>query len=156
MHVPAISPPVSLGMLALSACACAQRYSHPLRIPHEAWATWRHVHSQPRAAPAHAVVRMHAYVHALIRTCTQTRLKRRGRRPVSVITRILQLMGIAGGFMTRLIWDAATGRLKETEVDRAIDLRNIVVGTGVTWPEHAELVHGPRDCLDACMQWYLE
>jgi hypothetical protein len=51
----------------------------------------------------------------------------RDRRPVSIITRIVQLLGIAGGFLSKLAWDAANGRLKETEVDRAIDLRNIVV-----------------------------
>lgn len=66
----------------------------------------------------------------------------RDRRPVSIITRILQLLGIAGGFLSKLAWDAANGRLKETEVDRAIDLRNIVVrgqaGQGLADPRTAE------------------
>lgn len=53
-----------------------------------------------------------------------------GRRPVSIIKRVFQLMGIAGGFMSRLTFDALNGRLKETEVDRAIDLRNIMTSLG--------------------------
>jgi aarF domain-containing kinase len=38
--------------------------------------------------------------------------------------------GIAGGFLSKLIYDAATGRLKETEVARAIDLREIMTSLG--------------------------
>lgn len=38
--------------------------------------------------------------------------------------------GIAGGFISRLLVDAAMGRLKETEVSRAIDLRNIMTSLG--------------------------
>ncbi|KAG1670981.1 hypothetical protein FOA52_014370 [Chlamydomonas sp. UWO 241] len=53
-----------------------------------------------------------------------------GRRPVSIIMRILQLLGIGSGFLSKLAWDASTGRLKETEVARAIDLRNIVTSLG--------------------------
>ncbi|GAX72999.1 hypothetical protein CEUSTIGMA_g451.t1 [Chlamydomonas eustigma] len=52
------------------------------------------------------------------------------RRPVSIVTRILQLLGIGGGFISRLIWDAAQGRLSETEVARAIDLREIMTSLG--------------------------
>ena len=37
------------------------------------------------------------------------------------------ITGIGGVFMSRLIYDTVTGRLKETEVARAIDLREIVV-----------------------------
>ena len=37
------------------------------------------------------------------------------------------MTGIGGVFMSRLIYDTVTGRLKETEVARAIDLREIVV-----------------------------
>ncbi|KAK9804220.1 hypothetical protein WJX72_001850 [[Myrmecia] bisecta] len=52
------------------------------------------------------------------------------RRPVSVIRRFLQLLGISGGFFSRFFWDLANGRLQETEVARAIDLRNIVTSLG--------------------------
>ncbi|KAG2482850.1 hypothetical protein HYH03_018241 [Edaphochlamys debaryana] len=53
-----------------------------------------------------------------------------GRRPVSVITRICQLLGISGKFLTGLAWDAARGQLRENEVARAIELRNIVTSLG--------------------------
>ncbi len=39
-----------------------------------------------------------------------------GRRPVSVVTRITQLLGISGKFLSGLIFDTATGRLRENEV----------------------------------------
>ncbi|MEW5317018.1 MAG: hypothetical protein WDW38_008351 [Sanguina aurantia] len=52
------------------------------------------------------------------------------RRPVSVITRIFQLLGISGSFLSKLLWDISQGRVKETEVERAIDLRNIVTSLG--------------------------
>lgn len=52
------------------------------------------------------------------------------RRPVAVATRIAQLSGIAGGFVFKLLWDLAFGRLKETEVQRAIDMRNILTSLG--------------------------
>ncbi|KAG2432690.1 hypothetical protein HYH02_006675 [Chlamydomonas schloesseri] len=52
------------------------------------------------------------------------------RRPVSVITRITQLLGISGKFLTGLAVDAASGRLRETEVQRAIQLRDIVTSLG--------------------------
>uniref|UniRef100_A0A7S3R8B9 Protein kinase domain-containing protein n=1 Tax=Dunaliella tertiolecta TaxID=3047 RepID=A0A7S3R8B9_DUNTE len=53
-----------------------------------------------------------------------------GRRPVSVVRRILQLAGIGGGFVLRLGFDAARGRLKETETARAIELREIMTSLG--------------------------
>ena len=43
-------------------------------------------------------------------------------------TRLLPT-GIAGGFLSKLIYDAATGKLRETEVARAIDLREIMVSS---------------------------
>lgn len=52
------------------------------------------------------------------------------RRPVSIIQRCVQLIGIAGGFLSRLGFDALNGRLQSTEVDRAIDLRNIMTSLG--------------------------
>ncbi|KAF5829955.1 ABC1 family-domain-containing protein [Dunaliella salina] len=53
-----------------------------------------------------------------------------GRRPVSVVRRVLQLAGIAGGFVMRLGLDAVRGRLKETETARAIELREIMTSLG--------------------------
>ncbi|KAG2426596.1 hypothetical protein HXX76_012912 [Chlamydomonas incerta] len=52
------------------------------------------------------------------------------RRPVSVITRIAQLLGISGKFLTGLGVDAAAGTLRENEVKRAIQLRDIVTSLG--------------------------
>jgi len=52
------------------------------------------------------------------------------RRPVSIATRILQLTRIAGGFVGSFVWDAIRGRLKEREVTRAIELRNIMTSLG--------------------------
>ncbi len=42
------------------------------------------------------------------------------RRPIAVVRRITQLMGIGGGFMSKLIWDFANNRLRETEVRRGL------------------------------------
>ncbi|GFH29951.1 protein kinase domain-containing protein, partial [Haematococcus lacustris] len=53
-----------------------------------------------------------------------------GRRPVSVITRLLQLFSIAGGFLGKLAWDGLRGRLQATEVARAVELRNIMTSLG--------------------------
>lgn len=53
-----------------------------------------------------------------------------GRRPVSVVKRIAQLAGISGTFMSSLFIDLLRGRLKETEVSRAIQLRDIVTSLG--------------------------
>jgi aarF domain-containing kinase len=52
------------------------------------------------------------------------------RRPGAVAQRILQLLSISGRFLSNLAWDAARGRLKETEVERAIELRDIVTSLG--------------------------
>jgi aarF domain-containing kinase len=51
-------------------------------------------------------------------------------RPVSVVSRILQLSFISGSFMARLVWDYLTGQLKANEVARAIEIRNIVTSLG--------------------------
>lgn len=52
------------------------------------------------------------------------------KRPKAVVQRILQLLGISGGFLGRLAWDAYRGQLAETEVARAIELREIVTSLG--------------------------
>lgn len=36
-----------------------------------------------------------------------------GKRPGSVATRIAQLLGVAGGFLSRIAWDIATKKVKE-------------------------------------------
>ncbi|KAG0564360.1 hypothetical protein M758_8G100000 [Ceratodon purpureus] len=53
-----------------------------------------------------------------------------GKRPGSVATRIAQLTGVAGGFLSRIAWDIVTKKVKENEVKRAIELREIVTSLG--------------------------
>jgi len=53
-----------------------------------------------------------------------------GVRPVSVIKRILQLLRVSSGFLSRLLVDFVRDDLKRNEVNRAIDLRNIVTSLG--------------------------
>ena len=53
-----------------------------------------------------------------------------GRRPVAVFTRIVQLLSIAGGFLSGVGMDFLTGKSKENEVKRAIQLRNIMTSLG--------------------------
>ncbi|KAL6548535.1 hypothetical protein OROGR_008956 [Orobanche gracilis] len=53
-----------------------------------------------------------------------------GKRPRAVATRIVQLMSVAGGFLSRLIWDLISNKIKENEVARAIELREIVTSLG--------------------------
>jgi aarF domain-containing kinase len=53
-----------------------------------------------------------------------------GRRPVAVFTRIIQLLSIAGGFLGGVGIDLLTGKSKENEVKRAIELRNIMTSLG--------------------------
>lgn len=38
------------------------------------------------------------------------------RRPVAVVTRICQLLSIAGGFLSGFLWDLANNKLAENEV----------------------------------------
>eukprot|EP00879_Flechtneria_rotunda_P021763 GHRR01022949.1.p1 GENE.GHRR01022949.1~~GHRR01022949.1.p1 ORF type:complete len:275 (+),score=94.65 GHRR01022949.1:232-1056(+) len=51
-------------------------------------------------------------------------------RPTAVITRITQLLTIAGTFIGGLVSDLIAGCLKENEVKRAIELRDIVTSLG--------------------------
>lgn len=51
-------------------------------------------------------------------------------RPVSVVSRMLQLAGISADFLIRLAWDAASGQLEANEVRRAIQIRDIVTSLG--------------------------
>ncbi|XP_059445644.1 uncharacterized protein LOC132177377 isoform X1 [Corylus avellana] len=53
-----------------------------------------------------------------------------GKRPRAVATRIAQLLSVAGGFLSRLAWDVINKKVKENEVSRAIELREIVTSLG--------------------------
>lgn len=53
-----------------------------------------------------------------------------GKRPRAVATRIVQLLSVAGGFLSRLGWDVINKKVKENEVARAIELREIVTSLG--------------------------
>ncbi|KAH9650083.1 protein kinase domain-containing protein [Citrus sinensis] len=53
-----------------------------------------------------------------------------GKRPRAVATRIVQLLSVAGGFLSRIAWDIVTKKIKENEVARAIELRDIVTSLG--------------------------
>lgn len=53
-----------------------------------------------------------------------------GRRPVAVFRRVVQLLSIAGGFLGGVGLDLLTGKGKENEVQRAIQLRNIMTSLG--------------------------
>ncbi|KAL9237822.1 hypothetical protein vseg_012325 [Gypsophila vaccaria] len=53
-----------------------------------------------------------------------------GKRPRAVATRIIQLLSVAGGFLSHLLWDVINKKVKENEVARAIELREIVTSLG--------------------------
>ncbi|XP_057459344.1 uncharacterized protein LOC130749983 [Actinidia eriantha] len=53
-----------------------------------------------------------------------------GKRPRAVATRIVQLLSVAGGFLSRIAWDVINKKVKENEVARAIELRDIVTSLG--------------------------
>ncbi|KAF5464954.1 hypothetical protein F2P56_014991 [Juglans regia] len=53
-----------------------------------------------------------------------------GKRPRAVATRIVQLMSVTGGFLSRLALDVINKKVKENEVARAIEIREIVTSLG--------------------------
>ncbi|THU73756.1 hypothetical protein C4D60_Mb04t26210 [Musa balbisiana] len=53
-----------------------------------------------------------------------------GKRPRAVSTRIIQLLSVAGGFLSHLAWDLINKKIAENEVARAIELREIVTSLG--------------------------
>ncbi|KAG0474732.1 hypothetical protein HPP92_014418 [Vanilla planifolia] len=53
-----------------------------------------------------------------------------GKRPRAVATRIIQLLAVAGGFLSNLGLDLINKKIKENEVARAIVLREIVTSLG--------------------------
>ena len=52
------------------------------------------------------------------------------RRPAAVTQRIVQLLSIAGGFITGIVSDIARGETEKNSVKRAIQLRDIVTSLG--------------------------
>ena len=52
------------------------------------------------------------------------------RRPAAVAQRIVQLLSIAGGFLSKILWDYFRGTGALNEVARAIELRDIVTSLG--------------------------
>ncbi|XP_027333594.1 uncharacterized protein LOC113848331 isoform X1 [Abrus precatorius] len=53
-----------------------------------------------------------------------------GKRPRAVATRIVQLLSVGGGFLSHITWDVVNKKVKENEVARAIELREIVTSLG--------------------------
>ncbi|XP_051133258.1 uncharacterized protein LOC127252912 [Andrographis paniculata] len=53
-----------------------------------------------------------------------------GKRPRAVATRIVQLLSVAGGFLSHLAMDLINNKIQENEVARAIELREIVTSLG--------------------------
>ncbi|CAI0436772.1 unnamed protein product [Linum tenue] len=53
-----------------------------------------------------------------------------GKRPQAVATRIVQLLSVAGGFLSRILWDVINNKVNENQVARAIELREIVTSLG--------------------------
>lgn len=62
-------------------------------------------------------------------------------RPTSVVSRVLQLTSISSQFLTGIAWDIATGKLKENEVKRAIQIRRIVTSLGARSPHFSPALH---------------
>ncbi|RAL48367.1 unnamed protein product [Cuscuta campestris] len=52
------------------------------------------------------------------------------KRPQAIATRIVQLLSVAGGFLSRIAVDVINKKFKENEVARAIELREIVTSLG--------------------------
>ncbi|KAG2265993.1 hypothetical protein Bca52824_073072 [Brassica carinata] len=53
-----------------------------------------------------------------------------GKRPRAVASRVIQLLSVAGGFLSRLAGDVINKKVQENEVARAIELREIVTSLG--------------------------
>jgi hypothetical protein len=76
-----------------------------------------------------------------------------GRRPVAVASRALQLLRLGGAFFARLAWDFFTGRLAETEVQRAVALRDIVTSLGPAFIKLGQARRPPRVSRRPRMRW---
>ncbi|KAH8048978.1 hypothetical protein JL722_12214 [Aureococcus anophagefferens] len=53
-----------------------------------------------------------------------------GERPGAVARRLFQVFGTSFGYLSAVAWDAARGKLEESEVRRAAALRNTIVSLG--------------------------
>ena len=53
-----------------------------------------------------------------------------GERPGAVAKRLFQVFGTSFGYLSAVAWDAARGKLEESEVRRAAALRNTIVSLG--------------------------
>merc|ERR1719484_96201 len=53
-----------------------------------------------------------------------------GERPGAVAKRLFQVFGTSFGYLSAVAWDAARGKLEESEVKRAAALRNTIVSLG--------------------------
>lgn len=53
-----------------------------------------------------------------------------GKRSTSIVKRVLQLSQVSGGFISSLLFDLVRGELKKNEVNRAIELRDIITSLG--------------------------
>ncbi|RCV46986.1 hypothetical protein SETIT_9G575300v2 [Setaria italica] len=73
-----------------------------------------------------------------------------GNRPRAVATRVVQLLSVAGGFISNLISDLINKKLKENEVARAIELREIVTSLG---PAYIKLGQVSIDVVGLVDEW---
>ncbi|KAL3162499.1 hypothetical protein ABBQ32_010159 [Trebouxia sp. C0010 RCD-2024] len=79
-----------------------------------------------------------------------------GRRPVAVIRRALQLLGIGWGFVARLGWDLAWGKLSEHEVERARELREIVTSLGPAYIKLGQALSIRPDILSPAAMYEMQ
>lgn len=79
-----------------------------------------------------------------------------GRRPVAVTTRIGQLLGIAGGFLSKLAVDFIKGDLEKTQVQRAIDLRNIMTSLGPAYIKLGQALSIRPDLLSPAAMYEMQ
>uniref|UniRef100_K4A6S7 ABC1 atypical kinase-like domain-containing protein n=1 Tax=Setaria italica TaxID=4555 RepID=K4A6S7_SETIT len=70
-----------------------------------------------------------------------------GNRPRAVATRVVQLLSVAGGFISNLISDLINKKLKENEVARAIELREIVTSLGPAYIKLGQVLSIRPDIL---------
>ncbi|KAI4338242.1 hypothetical protein L6164_016585 [Bauhinia variegata] len=70
-----------------------------------------------------------------------------GKWPRAVVTRIVQLLSIAGGFLSRLAMHVINKKVKKNEVARAIELREIVTSLGPAYIKFGQALSIRPDIL---------
>ncbi|KAJ4955204.1 hypothetical protein NE237_011987 [Protea cynaroides] len=76
-----------------------------------------------------------------------------GKRPRAIATRIVQLLSVSGSFLSHLAWDVINKKVKENEVARAIELRDIVTSLGPAYIKLGQALSIRPDILSpAAMQ----